>query len=102
MSFFMKADLDELLVAAGRLQALDSSTAERNAAARSVTTAIRPPAYDEVSALVSRFFIDQARQYHNHAARAAVSQQKFVRSLRTGSFAYRDTETDIVNDFGIF
>ncbi|KLO30709.1 PE family protein [Mycobacterium haemophilum] len=99
---FVFARLDELEAAAGQLQTISLSSAASNAAAYPVTTAVRPPARDETSALIARFFSNQAKQYHEYAAQAADSHQKLIESLRTGSFAYRDADSDIANEFGIF
>ncbi|AKN16578.1 PE family protein [Mycobacterium haemophilum] len=89
---FVTAQPTALTAAAGVLQSIGVSTVASNTAAAPVTTAVLPPAADEVSAFLSQFFSTHAQEYHGHAARGAVVHQKLVQSLLTGSFAYATTE----------
>lgn len=94
MSMFVNVDTEALTQAAGELTLLGSNTVASNAVAASATTAIAPPAADDVSVLLSTFFSGHAQQYQLHAAGGAAKHKQLVTSLENAALGFEITEFD--------
>jgi hypothetical protein len=89
---FVTTHPEALSMAAGALGAIGSGVNSQNAAAATPTTAILPPAADEVSALVAAQFVAHAHLYQSVSAQAAAIHEMFVNTLGTSAGSYAATE----------
>jgi len=81
-----------MATAANCLSSTGVALAAQNAAAAVPTTAVVPPAADEVSAMLAARFAVQAQQYHQISAQAAAIHETFVATLNGGANAYATAE----------
>ncbi|KAA8968183.1 PE family protein [Mycobacterium sp.] len=89
---FVTTHPEALSMAAGALSAIGSGVNSQNAAAATPTTAILPPAADEVSALITAQFVAHAHLYQSISAHAAAIHEMFVNTLGTSAGSYAATE----------
>jgi hypothetical protein len=82
----------ELTAAAQQLESIGNSLATQVAAAAAPTTAVAPPAADQVSLLQSGIFSSYGTLYQQIAAEAQAIQQQFVATLGLSSGTYTDSE----------
>jgi hypothetical protein len=83
---------ETLSTAADNLQSVGSRLQAQNTAALAPTTALIPPAADEVSALTAMQFAAHAHAYQTVSAQAAAVHQMFVTMLAAGANSYTATE----------
>ena len=81
-----------LASAAGDLQSIGGAVVAGNMAAAGPTTAVAPPAADEVSALTAAHFAAHAVMYQAIGAEAAAIHELFVTTLATSAGSYLVTE----------
>ena len=81
-----------LASAAGDLQSIGAVVVAGNTAAAGPTTAVAPPAADEVSALTAAHFAAHAVMYQAIGAEAAAIHELFVTTLATSAGSYLVTE----------
>src|SRR5262245_17096586 len=89
---FLTTIPEELAAAAAQLGAIGSSLTAQNAGAAAPTTAIAPPAADQVSILQSAIFTAYGGLYQQIAAEAQAMQEQFVQTLGLSSGTYASTE----------
>ncbi|MCV7075271.1 PE family protein [Mycobacterium szulgai] len=81
-----------LVAAAADLLGIGSAMTAHNAAATATTTAIVPPAADEVSSLIAAQFAAHAALYQEVSAYAAAIHDELVTTLGTSSASYAAAE----------
>ena len=81
-----------LSTAAENLQSVGARLQAQNTAAAAPTTALIPPAADEVSALTAMQFAAHAYAYQAVSAQASAIHQMFVTMLAAGADSYASTE----------
>jgi PE family len=81
-----------LSTAAENLQSVGVRLQAQNTAAAAPTTALIPPASDEVSALTAMQFAAHAYAYQAVSAQASAIHQMFVTMLSAGADSYATTE----------
>src|SRR5581483_10545061 len=89
---FVTTQPELLASAAGQLEGVGSGMQAQNAAAAVPTTAVLPPAADEVSALTAVQFVSHAQMYQAIAAQAAAIHEQFVNVLGASADSYATTE----------
>ena len=78
--------------AAAALQTIGSVMAAGNTAAAAPTTAVVPPAIDEVSVLTAAQFAAQAQTYQALSAQATAIHEQFVAAMTASAGSYAATE----------
>lgn len=91
--YFVTAQPEALLYAAGQLQTLGSSMAAEGAAAATPTTGVVPAAADEVSALQATIFAAYGTLYQSVSTQAAAIHELFVNTLGASAGSYAATES---------
>ncbi|ORB85738.1 PE family protein [Mycobacterium kansasii] len=90
---FVTTQPQALAAAAGDLLGIGSAMNAHNVAATATTTAVVPPAADEVSALVAAQFAAHAALYREVSAHAAAIHDHLVTTLGTSAASYAAAET---------
>ncbi len=90
---FVIASPEQVQVAAEDLAGIRSSLVEAASTAAAPTTAVLPPAADEVSAAISAMFGDFGEKFQWASAQAQAFHAEFVRLINAGAAAYASTET---------
>lgn len=80
------------MTAADSLSSTGFALASQNAAAQIPTTAVVPPAADEVSAMLAARFATQAQQYSQVSAQATAIHEMFVSTLNGSANTYAAAE----------
>lgn len=91
--YFVTAQPEALLYAAGKLQTIGSAMAAESAAAATPTTGVVPAAADEVSALQATIFAAYGTLYQSVNAQAAAIHELFVNTLSASAGSYAATES---------
>ncbi|MEE6176624.1 PE family protein [Mycobacterium sp. 050134] len=91
MSYVIAAP-DMLMAAATHVAAVGSTVNAAHLEAAAPTTALLPPAADEVSSAVAGLFSRVAQEYHALAGQAAAFNQQFVQRLTASANSYAATE----------
>jgi hypothetical protein len=89
---FVTALPPELASAAGDLQVIGTGVAAGNMAAAEPTTAVAPPAADEVSALTAAFFAAHGVMYQGVSAEATAIHELLVTTLAASAASYAVAE----------
>jgi len=89
---FVTTQPEVLSAAAAALQTIGSTMTAGDAAAAAPTTAVLPPAADEVSALTAAQFAAQGAVYQQLSAQATAINELFVNALATSAESYAATE----------
>ncbi|KAA1250085.1 PE family protein [Mycobacterium simiae] len=89
---FVTTQPEALLAAAGDLLGIGSAMNAHNAAATATTTAILPPAADEISGLITAQFAAHALLYQQVSAQAAAIHDQLVTTLGTSAASYAVAE----------
>lgn len=89
---FVTAQPELLNAAADSLSNIGASMSASNAVVASPTTAVAPPAADQVSALVATQFSTHGLAYQTVASMATEVHNAFVSALASGGIAYAATE----------
>ncbi|BBZ14604.1 PPE family protein, SVP subgroup [Mycobacterium branderi] len=89
---FVKTVPEAIAAAAAQLEGIGNSFSAESAAAAPPTTAILPPASDEVSLLQAGVFSTYGQLYQSVSAQAQAVHQQFVNLLGTSAGSYGETE----------
>jgi hypothetical protein len=85
---FVTTHPEMLAAAAGNLAGIGDGMVAQNGA----TTAVSPPAADQVSATTTAQFVNHAQLYQQVAAQAAAVHQQLVATLQANAGTYLATE----------
>jgi hypothetical protein len=91
MSFVIAAPA-RVSAAASDLARIGSALGDANVAAAKTTTALLPPAQDEISAAIAALFGSHAQQYQAVSTQAANFHSQFVQSMSAGAGSYASAE----------
>ncbi|KZS84152.1 PE family protein [Mycobacterium persicum] len=97
---FVTTQPPALVAAAADLLGIGSAMNAHNAAATATTTAVVPPAADEVSALIAAQFAAHAVLYQEISAHAAAIHDQLVTALGTRAASYGAAEAANTAAFG--
>ena len=92
MSSYLIAAPEALATASADLSGIEEAIRHATSAAAPSTTGIVPPAFDEVSAAITRLFGTYGQEFQSLSAQSALFHSRFVQLLSSGGGAYSAAE----------